>query len=161
MHQSQELSYSLIFNALSVCSMVLLRLQFLFPAADCTIDLFSISHPSKCSQGRMYCLWSVGKNLPDYTRLHSRRFHRLTPYLKSIILWDMPPCSPLSFNRRFGRTYRLHLQGRRNKFSKKPASKQMASFFVNILIPPLLAPRIPNTGILNITSETTDITVRQ
>jgi hypothetical protein len=34
-------------------------------------------------------------------------------YLKSITFWDMTPCSPLSFNRRFGGTYRLHLQGRR------------------------------------------------
>jgi hypothetical protein len=46
-------------------------------------------------------------------------------YMKSIIFWDMTPCSPLSFNRRFGGTHRLHLQGRRNKFSK-PASKQVA-----------------------------------
>jgi hypothetical protein len=30
--------------------------------------------------------------------------------LKSIIFWDMTPCSPLSFNRRFGGTYRFHLQ---------------------------------------------------
>jgi hypothetical protein len=44
--------------------------------------------------------------------------------MKSIIFWDMTPCSPLSFNRRFGGTYRLHLQGRRNKFSKKSADKQ-------------------------------------
>jgi hypothetical protein len=28
------------------------------------------------------------------------------------------PCSPSSFNRRFGGIYRLHLQGRRNKFTK-------------------------------------------
>jgi hypothetical protein len=46
-------------------------------------------------------------------------------YVKSIIFWDMTPCSPLSFNRRFGGTYRLHLQGGRNGFSK-PASKQVA-----------------------------------
>jgi hypothetical protein len=39
--------------------------------------------------------------------------------MKSIILWDMMPCSPLSVNRRFGGTYRLHLQGRRNKLRKK------------------------------------------
>jgi hypothetical protein len=32
--------------------------------------------------------------------------------LKNIIFWDITPCSPLSFNRRFGETYRLHLQGR-------------------------------------------------
>jgi hypothetical protein len=45
--------------------------------------------------------------------------------MKSIIFWDMTPCSLLSFNRRFGGTYRLHLQGRRIKFSKKPASKHV------------------------------------
>jgi hypothetical protein len=33
--------------------------------------------------------------------------------MKSIIFWDMTPCSPLSFNRRFGGTYHLHLLGRR------------------------------------------------
>jgi hypothetical protein len=38
--------------------------------------------------------------------------------MKSVILWDMTPCSLSSFNRRFGGIYRLHLQGRRNKFSK-------------------------------------------
>jgi hypothetical protein len=43
--------------------------------------------------------------------------------MKSIIFWDMTPCSPLSFNLRFGGTYRLYLQGRRNRFSK-PASKE-------------------------------------
>jgi hypothetical protein len=31
--------------------------------------------------------------------------------MKSITFWDMMPCSPFSFNRRFGGTYRLHLQG--------------------------------------------------
>jgi hypothetical protein len=29
--------------------------------------------------------------------------------MKSIIFWDTMPCIPLSFNRRFGGTYRLHL----------------------------------------------------
>jgi hypothetical protein len=48
--------------------------------------------------------------------------HRLR--VKSIILWDMTPCSPLRFSRRFGGTYRLHLQGQRNRF-RKPASKQI------------------------------------
>jgi hypothetical protein len=45
---------------------------------------------------------------------------------KSINVWDVMPCSALSVNRRFGGTYRLHLQGRRNKFSKIPASNQVA-----------------------------------
>jgi hypothetical protein len=30
--------------------------------------------------------------------------------VKSIIFWDMTPCSPLSCTRRFGGTYRLHFQ---------------------------------------------------
>jgi hypothetical protein len=47
--------------------------------------------------------------------------------MKTIIFWDMTPCSPLSFNRRFGETNRLHLQGRRNTFRKKAESKQVAS----------------------------------
>jgi hypothetical protein len=33
--------------------------------------------------------------------------------LKSTIFWDITPRSPLKVNRRFGGTYRLHLQGRR------------------------------------------------
>jgi hypothetical protein len=50
--------------------------------------------------------------------------------LKSIIFWDMRPCSPLSFNRRFGGTYRLHLQGRRNRFSKPATTRRWYSSFV-------------------------------
>jgi hypothetical protein len=46
--------------------------------------------------------------------------------MNSIIFWGMIQCSPLSFNRRFGGTYRLHLQGRRNRF-RKSASKQVAT----------------------------------
>jgi hypothetical protein len=34
--------------------------------------------------------------------------------MKSIIFWDVTPCSLLSCNRCFGGTYRLHLQSRRN-----------------------------------------------
>jgi hypothetical protein len=33
--------------------------------------------------------------------------------MKSSIFWDIKPCSPLKFNRRFGGTYRLHLQGQK------------------------------------------------
>jgi hypothetical protein len=47
--------------------------------------------------------------------------------MKNTIFRDITSCSPLNVNRRFGGTYRLHLQGRQNKFSKKPAGKQVAS----------------------------------
>jgi hypothetical protein len=49
---------------------------------------------------------------------------------KNIKFWNITPRSPLSVNRRFGGTYRFRLQGRRNKFSKKPASNQVASCFL-------------------------------
>jgi hypothetical protein len=45
--------------------------------------------------------------------------------LKSIFFWDMTPCSALSATRRFGGTYRLHLQGCR--IVSEAASKQVAS----------------------------------
>jgi hypothetical protein len=32
--------------------------------------------------------------------------------MKSTLLWDTTPCSPMKVNRRFGGTCRLHLQGR-------------------------------------------------
>jgi hypothetical protein len=48
---------------------------------------------------------------------------KLLRILKSTIFWDITPCNPLSVNRHFGGTYHLHLQGQRNKFSKKPAWK--------------------------------------
>jgi hypothetical protein len=38
--------------------------------------------------------------------------------IKSIIFWDVTPCSLLRCNQRFEGTYRLHLQGRRKYFSK-------------------------------------------
>jgi hypothetical protein len=47
--------------------------------------------------------------------------------MKSTIFWDITLRSPLSVNRRFGRTYSLHLHGRKNKLSKKVAWKQVAS----------------------------------
>jgi hypothetical protein len=40
--------------------------------------------------------------------------------MKNTFFWDIMPCSQLSVNRRFGGTYRPHLQGRKNKLSNKP-----------------------------------------
>jgi hypothetical protein len=37
--------------------------------------------------------------------------------MKSTIFWDIMPYSPLSVNRRFGGTYRLHLQGKPPAFA--------------------------------------------
>jgi hypothetical protein len=39
---------------------------------------------------------------------------------KSANFWDITPCSPSSVNRRFGGTYRLHLQGQRISLARKP-----------------------------------------
>jgi hypothetical protein len=46
----------------------------------------------------------------------------------------MTPCSPLSVNRRLGGTYRLHLQGRRNKFSKKKIASKQVIFFITTAV---------------------------
>jgi hypothetical protein len=46
--------------------------------------------------------------------------------MKSIIFGDMAPCSLLSFNRRFGGTYRLHFRVE-EIILQEPASKQVAS----------------------------------
>jgi hypothetical protein len=43
--------------------------------------------------------------------------------MKSINLWDITPCSPMSVNRVI---YCLRLQGRKNTFSYKPARKQVS-----------------------------------
>jgi hypothetical protein len=40
--------------------------------------------------------------------------------VKSVIFWEIITCSLLNVNQRFGGTYRLHLQDRKNKLSKNP-----------------------------------------
>jgi hypothetical protein len=45
--------------------------------------------------------------------LHNCLMKQTSSYVKSIFFWDMTPCSALNGTRRFGGTYRLHLQGRR------------------------------------------------
>jgi hypothetical protein len=78
--------------------------------------------------------------------------------LKGTNFWDITPCSPLSVNRSFGETYRIHLQGRKNKFSKKPAWKQAASHSTDYTAlyprrlyssqPPLWEPQILHSSLL-------------
>jgi hypothetical protein len=54
--------------------------------------------------------------------------------MKSIIFWDVTPCSPSSINRRVGGTYHFHFQGRRNKFSKnQPGSRWQAELIFSTL----------------------------
>jgi hypothetical protein len=55
------------------------------------------------------------------TKINYVGFEILTAVvMKSTIFWDVTPCSPLSVNRRFGGTYRLHLLGRKIKLPKTP-----------------------------------------
>jgi hypothetical protein len=59
--------------------------------------------------------------------------------LKSIFFWVMTPCSALSGTRRFGRTYRLHLQGRRivQQTSEQAGGKQkLARWFAELFFNP-------------------------
>jgi hypothetical protein len=43
-------------------------------------------------------------NGTEHFTMNSKRLTKTAFYLKSIIFWNMTPCSPLSFNRRFGGT---------------------------------------------------------
>jgi hypothetical protein len=71
---------------------------------------FSFFSPSLTQQQRFVPLHS-----PHMEESQSYvRFEVLTAVvMKSIIFCDITPCSPLKVNRRFGGTYRLHLQGRK------------------------------------------------
>jgi hypothetical protein len=80
--------------------------------------------------GGTYRLHLYGRKLskkPAWKQL-ARMFEELQVSInKSTVFWDLTRCSPLSVNRRFGGTYRLHLHGRKNKLSNKPAWKHVAS----------------------------------
>jgi hypothetical protein len=63
--------------------------------------------------------------------------------MKSTIFWDIRSCSPMSVNRRFGGTYRLHLQDRRisrarNQFASRAllAPCFHAGFLLGLLFDP-------------------------
>jgi hypothetical protein len=76
--------------------------------------------------------WDVGGSFGFMKKSRIQKFHVgfdvfIAVVMKSIIFRDVTPCSLLCCNRRFGGTYRLHLQGRRKKFQQEPASKQVAS----------------------------------
>jgi hypothetical protein len=59
------------------------------------------------------------------------RFEVLTAVvMKSTILWDISPCSPLSVNQCFGATYRLSLQGQKIRWARN----QCESRWQNILL---------------------------
>jgi hypothetical protein len=78
-------------------------------------------------------------NAADGWAQYSRRYTHQVGFevftavmLKSIIFWDMTPCSPLCSNRRFGGTQRLHLQGRRNV----QQTTEQACWFVGLFFDP-------------------------
>jgi hypothetical protein len=52
--------------------------------------------------------------------------------METSIFWDITPCSPLNVNRRFGRTYRLHLQGRRISEATNQRKALLASCFMPV-----------------------------
>jgi hypothetical protein len=67
--------------------------------------------------------------------------------MKSTIFWDITPCSTMSVDRRFGGTYRLHLQGQKISWARN----QRESRWQAVLL--LLRPRdwcepLPSNGCL-------------
>jgi hypothetical protein len=45
--------------------------------------------------------------------------HPAMVIMKCSVFWDISPCNPLKVNRRFGGTYRLHLESRRIDHARK------------------------------------------
>jgi hypothetical protein len=66
--------------------------------------------PQRVATYFKFTCWIWGSHIDEYEKF----------------FWDITPCSALSVNRRFGGTCRLHLEGRKDKLSKKSAWKQMA-----------------------------------
>jgi hypothetical protein len=54
--------------------------------------------------------------------------------MKSTIIWDIMPYSPLKASRLFGGTYRLHFQGRISRASYQRESRWQAEIIVVILV---------------------------
>jgi hypothetical protein len=107
----------------------LLALGRVFSAKPLTAALLSTVtvFKNKWGGGYMWCTtwhepWSCtleNNMLYEYIYIYIVGFEIFAEVvMKSVIFWDMTPCSLLSCNRRFGGRYHLHLQGRRNNFSK-------------------------------------------
>jgi hypothetical protein len=61
--------------------------------------------------------WSYSSYPP--IRLHGVVLNQLTSVtIKNIVFWEVKPCNPIGFYRRFGVTYCLRLEGRRVRQSK-------------------------------------------
>jgi hypothetical protein len=108
---SPKLSLSLRFIFIKFCNPVLHKNDCVYASDRCNWWTLNATHV------RMVKRQGNARRLSCSA---SKRFISHDPSIlkKSIIFWNMTPCSPLSFNRRFGGTYRLHLQ--------KPASNQVA-----------------------------------
>jgi hypothetical protein len=68
-------------------------------------------HPPPYCYGPPLTLSSMRPGNDDGLRIYNRPSESST-LLKSSVFWDTNPWSPVIFNRRFGGTYCLHLQGR-------------------------------------------------
>jgi hypothetical protein len=66
------------------------------------------------------------RNLKSNYRLGFEIFAAVV--MKSAVLRDITPCSPLKVNRRFGGTYRLHLQGRRISRARNQVASRACYF---------------------------------
>jgi hypothetical protein len=83
----------------------------------------------------VYTALEASRKCCDKFLIHYVAFEVLTAVVvKGKIFWDITLCSPLSVNGRFGGTYRFYLQGRKNKFSKKPEQKHVSNFYAGFLL---------------------------
>jgi hypothetical protein len=71
---------------------------------DNRISIYKIASEMGISHGVQWCKNDLGLN-QKHSKLYQFSFR-----LESSIYWDITPCSQLKVRRRFGGTYRLHLQ---------------------------------------------------
>jgi hypothetical protein len=77
----------------------------------CSNKYSQISRPCRYQTHKTFC--RLHKIWDHKSLIYRVGFEVLTAVvMKSTIFWDITSCSPLKVNRRFGRTYRLHLMRR-------------------------------------------------
>jgi hypothetical protein len=90
------------------------------------LSIFSVSHHNWLSPSTSEHFKTTICNVLQTEFVNHHRIHKQMKLLYDLrfsqrlwtVSYSVTPCSLLSCNRRFGGTYRLHLQGRRNNFSK-------------------------------------------
>jgi hypothetical protein len=94
--------------------------------------LFHQRHKNWCVLLNHWFKWSCFHTV---TQLTNARLEVLKAVvIKSTILWDITPCSPLSVNLRFGGTYRFHFQGKKIIWTRNQRESMLQACHAGFLL---------------------------